>query len=153
VILRESQHCTGSPGGDLKNKDLTSVEEQLLKWFEKRPMQKVSAEELRDEAKAIWGRSLLDGPRVARLLWEKGLLERNNGTRAPYWFVSMSNRENTVVDRERALFAQAIKATRSRIKALAVYADRPNVVSTNKAVALREFCALAIEQLDAAELD
>ena len=85
-------------GAAVKVDQLTPAEEQLLEWFKKRPMQKVSAEELRDDAESIWGRSLLDGPRVARSLWERGLLERNNGTRAPYWYVSSADHKKVAAE-------------------------------------------------------
>ncbi len=140
-------------GAAVKVNQLTPAEEQLLEWFKKRPMQKVSAEELRDDAESIWGRSLLDGPRVARSLWERGLLERNNGTRAPYWYVSSADHKKVAAERQRTLLLQALSATRSRIEALAHYANQPDVMTKAKAEAVKRFCIGALEGLEEAEAD
>jgi hypothetical protein len=116
-------------------------------------MQKVSAEELRDHAETIWGRSLLDGPRVARSLWERGLLERNNGTKAPYWYVPSADHKKIAIERQRTLLSQALNATRSRIEALAHYANQPNVMTKTKAEAVKRFCTVALKGLEEVEAD
>jgi hypothetical protein len=132
---------------------LTPAEGRLLVWFKQRPMQKVSAEELRDHAETIWGRSLLDGPRVARSLWERGLLERNNGTKAPYWYVPSADHKEIAIERQRTLLSQALNATRSRIEALARYANQPNVMTRTKAEAVKRFCTVALKGLEEVEAD
>ena len=137
----------------MTDSDLTRVELQLLRWFQKRPMQKISAEELRNQAESIWGRSLQDGPRVARSLWERGLLERNNGTRAPYWYVSSADHQKVGERRQQALALQTLSATRSRIQALAHYASQPNMMTTAKAEAMARFCKIALEELEKLEED
>lgn len=137
----------------MKDNQLTPAEQQLLEWFKRRPLQKVSAEELRDDALSIWRRQMLDGPRVARSLWEKGLLERKNGTKAPYWYVPSADHKLKAVERQRALFLQALKAARSRIEALAHYAETPNVMSKERAEAMKKFCIFALEELEKADAD
>jgi hypothetical protein len=130
------------------NKDeLRPIEAQLLAWFQKRPMQKIAASELRDGAFGIWGRKLEDGPRVARSLWERGLLERQNGTRAPYWYVPTIDHQKSAVARQRALLIQAHKAAISRLIALAEYSSHQNLMGQQAASALNSACRDAIVQL------
>jgi hypothetical protein len=135
----------------MKTKKLTPAEVQLLAWFKLRPMQKVSAAELRDDSEAIWGRVLQDGPRVARSLWEHGLLERKNGTTAPYWYVGQRSHAKVATQRQQALFAQTIRATRSRILALETFVEQPNVMSESKARDLKKLCISMLEKLKAFE--
>jgi len=135
----------------MKSKKLMPAELQLLAWFKLRPMQKVSAAELRDDSKAIWGRVLQDGPRVARSLWEQGMLERKNGTTAPYWYVGQGSHAKAAVQRQQALFAQTIRATKSRILALENFARQPDVMSESKARELKRFCTSVLEKLEAFE--
>lgn len=136
----------------MKAKKLTPAELQLLAWFKLRPMQKVSASELRDESEAIWGRVLQDGPRVARSLWEHGMLERKNGTTAPYWYVGQGSYAKAAEQRQQALFAQTIRATKSRILALENFAEQPTLMSVSKARDLKSLCVLVLEKLKAYEV-
>ncbi len=136
----------------MKKDELSPIESELLGWFQKRPMQKIAAAELRDDAVKIWGRKVEDGPRVARSLWERGLLERQNGTRAPYWYLPSVDRGKSAQDRERALLLQAHKAAISRLIALSEYAARPNVMSRQAALELSSACKEALNQLKKVKL-
>lgn len=127
--------------------DLSPNEAKLLAWFQKRPMQKVDASELRDGALDIWGTQLQDGPRVARLLWVRGLLERQNGTRAPYWFVPTNDHNGIALVRKHALLIQAHKAAISRLIALAEYASDHQLMPSQTASDLSRICKDAISQL------
>ena len=136
----------------MKQDDLRPIEAQLLAWFQKRPMQKIAASELRDGASEIWGRRLEDGPRVARSLWERGLLERQNGTRAPYWYVPSIDHQKSALARERALLIQAHKAAISRLIALAEYSSHQNLMGQQAASDLSSACRDAISQLKKVKL-
>lgn len=136
----------------MKNDELTMVEAQLLAWFQQRPMQKIAASELRDGALEIWGKKLEDGPRVARLLWERGLLERQNGTRAPYWYDPAMDHPMTKLSRQRALLIQAHKAAISRLNALAQYSFQTNLMGKQAASDLGSACREAISQLKKVKL-
>jgi hypothetical protein len=127
--------------------ELRPIEVQLLAWFQKRPMQKIAASELRDGALEIWGRKLEDGPRVARSLWERGLLERQNGTRAPYWYVPTIDHHKSALARQRALLIQAHKAAISRLIALAEYSTHQQLMGKQTAIDLSSVCKDAIAQL------
>ena len=127
--------------------ELRPIEAQLLAWFQKRPMQKIAASELRDGALEIWGRKLEDGPRVARSLWERGLLERQNGTRAPYWYVPTIDHHKSALARQRALLTQAHKAAISRLIALAEYSSHQQLMGKQTAIDLSSVCKDAIAQL------
>lgn len=131
----------------MKNDELATIETQLLAWFQKRPMQKIAASELRDGAVQIWGRKIEDGPRVARLLWERGLLERQNGTRAPYWYDPSIDHQRSKLARQRALLIQAHKAAISRLVALAEYSSRTNLMGKQAASELSSACREAISRL------
>jgi hypothetical protein len=135
----------------MKTKKLTPAELQLLAWFKLRPLQKVSAAELRDQSEAIWGRILQDGPRVARSLWEHGKLERENGTRAPYWYVGQGSHAKVAVQRQQALFAQTVRATKSRVLTLESFAEQSDLMSASKARDLKRFCVSVLEKLKAFE--
>jgi hypothetical protein len=136
----------------MKNDELTTVQAQLLAWFYKRPMQKIAASELRDGALEIWGKKVEDGPRVARSLWERGLLERQHGTKAPYWYDPAIDHQKAKLERQRVLLIQAHKAAISRLAALAEYSSRTDLMGKQAASDLSSACREAINQLKKVKL-
>ena len=53
---------------------LNESEKALFNWFVQQPRRAIAAKEIREKANENWNKQVEDGPRVARKLWEYGLL-------------------------------------------------------------------------------
>jgi hypothetical protein len=121
------------------NQSLSPTNQKLLAWFEARPMQRITSEALRDSSIAIWSVRKKDAPRSARKLWELGFLERQNGTKDPYWFNPGIDHQAKGVERQRILCGQALAAVASRLEKIMEYVAAPGVLSTRERAQLAEF--------------
>jgi hypothetical protein len=102
-------------------------------------MQRITSETLRDNSLAIWSVRKKDAPRSARKLWELGFLERQNGTKDPYWFDPGIDHQAKGVERQRILCGQALAAVASRLEKITEYVAAPGVLSTLERAQLLEF--------------
>jgi hypothetical protein len=121
------------------NGGLSPTNQKLLAWFEARPMQRITSETLRDSSITIWSVRKKDAPRSARKLWELGFLERQNGTKDPYWFNPGIDHRAKGVERQRILCEQALAAVASRLEKITEYVAAPEVLSTRERAQLAEF--------------
>ena len=125
---------------DISN--LNETEKALYNWFSQQPLKAVSSKEIREKAIVIWKEKIEDGPRVARKLWEYGLLERAGG-KAPYWFDPNVDhvRERNV--RQVALFRRTLKSVYAQLQALSEYAASPGVLPLETGRRLAKICSEA----------
>ena len=118
---------------------LSPTNQKLLAWFAARPMQRITSETLRDSSIAIWSVRKKDAPRSARKLWELGFLERQNGTKDPYWFNPGIDHRAKGVERQRILCGQALAAVASRLEKITEYVAAVGVLSARERAQLTEF--------------
>lgn len=120
---------------------LGSTNAKLLAWFAARPMQQISSEMLRKSSIEIWSVHMKDAPRNARKLWELGFLERQNGTKDPYWFNPGIDHLAKGIERQRILCGQALSSVATRLDKISEYVAAPEVLSKPEQVQLAEFVA------------
>ena len=120
---------------------LGSTNAKLLAWFAARPMQQISSEMLRKSSIEIWSVHMKDAPRSARKLWELGFLERQNGTKDPYWFDPGIDHLAKGIERQRILCGQALSSVATRLDKISEYVAAPEVLSKPEQVQLAEFVA------------
>lgn len=120
---------------------LSSTNLKLLDWFEARPMQRITSEMLRENSIEIWSVQMKDAPRSARKLWELGFLERQNGTKDPYWFDPGIDHLARGIERQRILCGQALASVATRLGKIAEYVAAPEVLSKPEQDQLAEFVA------------
>ena len=104
---------------------LNSTNTKLLAWFEARPMQRITSEMLRGNSIEIWSVHMKDAPRSARKLWELGFLERQNGTKDPYWFDPGIDHLAKGIERQRILCEQALASIATRLDRISDFAAAP----------------------------
>lgn len=68
-----------------------------------------------------------------------GILERQNGTKDPYWFNPGIDHQAKGVERQRILCGQALAAVASRLEKIMEYVAAPGVLSTRERAQLAEF--------------
>lgn len=119
---------------------LNETEKALLNWFAQQPRRAIAAREIREKANEIWKNQIEDGPRVARKLWEFGLLERAGG-KAPYWFDPALDHDEVMITRRIMLYRRTLKAVRSQLQELIEYAATPGIVSPDSARMLAKICS------------
>ena len=119
---------------------LNESEKALFNWFVQQPRKAIAAKEIREKANEIWNKQVEDGPRVARKLWEYGLLERAGG-KAPYWFEPSVNHDEVMAARRIMLFRRTLKSVRLQLQALSEYAATPGIVSPDIARKLAQVCS------------
>jgi hypothetical protein len=66
-------------------------------------------------------------------------LERQNGTKDPYWFNPGIDHQAKGVERQRILCGQALAAVASRLEKIMEYVAAPGVLSTRERAQLAEF--------------
>jgi hypothetical protein len=88
-------------------------------------MQRITSEMLRESSVEIWPVHKRDAPRYARKLWEFGFLERQNGTKDPYWFDPGIDHQTKGIERQRILCEQALASIATRLDRISDFAAAP----------------------------